>query len=216
MWILIMVALLGMLAYAMSDGTQTGVRNLTEQQVSMAVSEVLDYSSAIRRVVQELRISGCRDDQLDFANTVYKHGITGLDLNPVGGNANAPTDGSCGIFHPNGGGLTPIVFDSFPSETPPSVTVLNGQATMTSRDIVGIGEDGVLDRTFVTVGMGAEICKAINDRLGIANPGGSPPEETNDTPLGDEATEIAGKTAFCFFRNDAKPRHVFHQLLIEN
>ena len=94
-WILIMVALFAALTYTMSEGSRTGESQLGDQQAGLAATEILDYGRNIKNAVQQLLINGCSDTEISFENDVVA-GYT---------NANAPTDKSCHVFHPNGGGM---------------------------------------------------------------------------------------------------------------
>ena len=213
-WIFVMIVLFAALNYAVSQNSRTGESNISEQQANLAATQILDYASAVKRAVQELQINGCTEDQINFENSIYKNAVTGLDYHPIGQNTNSPSDGSCSVYHPNGGGLTPVVFD-LPIPTPAGASTPSGHAAIGFyKYIIGIGNDGVLDLIMAIPGMNEQICIKINDSLGITNPSGKPPVETTEPIVGDEATELAGKRSFCYFRNSAIPRYSFFQVLI--
>lgn len=220
MWILVMVALLGMLAYAMSDGTQTGVRNMTEQQVSMAASEILDYAGTLKRVIRELQINGCEDTEISFANAV----MAGYS------NPNAPNDNSCHVFHPRGGGLRYIapeetwLDNSFAEAHPGNYGTLR---FTTSPQIDGVGTNEAELRLSINF-LRVDLCKALNDKAGITNPSNMPPVEENDPAAGglfngtygapvannigdDGGHNLSGKTTFC---RTGSTSHQFTQVLI--
>ena len=217
MWILIMVALLGMLAYAMSDGTQTGVRNMTEQQASMAASEILDYAGSLKRVIRELQINGCEDTEISFDNAV----IAGYS------NPNAPSDNSCHVFHPRGGGLRYIAPEDTWLDDSFSAQSLYKQWNFTSSpQIDGVGTNAAELKAGLPF-LRTDLCMALNDRLNITNPSNAPPVDSNDpgsglftgtygAPVGnnigdDGGHNISGNTAFCRTGNTS---HQFMQVLI--
>ncbi len=96
-----MIALFAALGFAISRGTQTGISGMTKQQTNLAATQILDYAQAIKNAVRELQINGCSDTEISFENAI----VAGYN------NPNSPSDGSCNVFHPNGGGLTYISFD---------------------------------------------------------------------------------------------------------
>lgn len=210
-----MVGLFAALAFIMSDGTRGGAKGLTEQQARLVATEILNYTSSMKRAVQQLQINGCSDEQIDFGNNIYKNAITGLDLQPVGANTAAPSDGSCGVYHQNGAGLRPIIFD-LPDPTPSGTSTTSGHFIAgTFRTVIGVGgNDTDLETSVGTAGLGKEICIEMNDLLGVTNPSGNPPTETTMPIIGDEATELVGKMAFCYLQNTTNPRYVFNQILI--
>lgn len=215
-WILVMVGLFAGLSYAVNQGSRGGASQISEEQARLAAAEILDYSRLVKDSVRLLQINGCDETEIDHGNTVYKQ-EDGSDNYPPGTNTNAPADGSCGIFHVNGGGIRPQIFYDV-EPTPSGATVASGHASIASRDILGIGADGIWDRIFVVPGIKQETCIAINDFVGVENPAGLPPVEvTANTIIGDEATQLVGKNTFCLYRDSAtNKRHVFHQVLIEN
>lgn len=86
------VALFGLLAYALLQGSQGNMNMITNEAGKAAASQAQDCSNAVNMATRRLEARGC----------------TGMiSLNPDGSNsavAGAPTDGSCSVYHPNGGG----------------------------------------------------------------------------------------------------------------
>ncbi len=213
-WILVFVALFAALSFTVSQGSRTGGQNISREQAELAATEILDYATALRRAVQELQINGCSDTEIDFGNNVYER-YDDTKIEPVGDNTNAPSDGSCGVFNPNGGSLNPVIF----ARTNPSITISSlfktGHGSSAERDILGIGNDGENDLTFHFADIDNSICLAFNDKLGIENiDSNTPPTETNILILGDESTNLIGQQSFCYFRNATHPRNFIHTVLI--
>lgn len=169
-WILIMVALFAALNYTVSKNSRSGTSVMTGKQAELAASEILDYASAIKRAVQELQINGCADTEISFENNVVA-GYT---------NANAPSDNSCHIFHPNGGGLQYVEPNrDWLDNDQSSQTYFNEWYTTPSIWIVGIGTDG--SGSFCNGGaadgscrelltgvpyVSQQVCMALNKKLG--------------------------------------------------
>ncbi len=213
-WILIMVTLFAALGYAVSQGSRGSTAQLSEQQAQLGATEILDYARQIKDTVRQLQINGCDETEIDHGNTIYKQ-ENGTNNYAPGTNLNAPPDGSCGIFHTNGGSLRPRIFDNV-EPTPSGATLASGHATLTDRDILGIGTDGELDTVFVISGINQQICVAINNSLGVENPNDFPPAEVDIDPIiGDEASDLVGQSTFCLYKDSAtNKRHIFHQVLL--
>ncbi|HEU4839516.1 MAG TPA: hypothetical protein VFS88_08920 [Micavibrio sp.] len=88
----IAVALFGMLAYAFSQGSRTSMGWIEKEKQDAAVTGAQDCTNAINMAQKRLQARGCGSM------------ISSLEdgSNP---NTGAPADGSCSIFHPNGGGV---------------------------------------------------------------------------------------------------------------
>lgn len=213
-WILIFVALFAALSYTMSQGTRSGGQDISREQAALSATEILDYITALRRAVQELQINGCSDAEIDFGNDIYER-YNDTKIEPIGGNTNAPTDGSCGVFHRNGGGLNPVIF----ARSNPNITVSSifktGHGSSAEADVIGIGNDGVDDLLFGLADIDNSICLAFNDKLGVDNvDSNTPPTETDSLILGDESTDLIGQQSACYFRNTANPRNFIFTVLI--
>lgn len=100
--ILVAVALFGALSYVVAGmmRADSGINAISEQQAGLHASAILSYASSVRRAVQDVRISnGCEETQLSFEKPPF-------DNSDSYRNANSPSDFSCHIFHPDGGGVS--------------------------------------------------------------------------------------------------------------
>lgn len=95
-YILIAVALLGALSFAVAQSGRGNVQQLSEERARLLGTEILEYSNLVSNALTQLTLRGCDESELNFDNPVVS-GYT---------NAAAPTDGSCDIFGTNGGGLS--------------------------------------------------------------------------------------------------------------
>lgn len=85
------VALFGALAYAVTQGSRSSVEWLKTEEIKSAATGTADCSNTVNLAFKRLELRGCGSL------------ISAL---PDGSNTipGAPTDGSCSIYHPNGGG----------------------------------------------------------------------------------------------------------------
>lgn len=230
-WILVAVALFGALSFTLNKGQRAGVASVSKEQAALAMSEMLDYARAIRGAVQELQINGCADTEISFEETAMS-GYT---------NTNAPTDESCHVFRPNGGGLRPVSFTKSlvdQSKTEGWTTFYIGNKDSVQGAGTDCAQDSCVDMVATLWGIPTQTCLSINEKLGITNPGGNLPEDDleGEPPfqgsysydaafiVGDTTPELSGKSAGCFkymaggadpacFDNGA-PCNVFYQVLI--
>lgn len=88
------VALFGALSYAFLNGSRNNLSVITNEATKTAAYEAQDCSNSISLAQKRLQARGCGD----LASLHYD------GSNPHKG---APTDGSCSVFHPAGGGVKP-------------------------------------------------------------------------------------------------------------
>ena len=204
LWILVAVALFGALSYTMSKGNRAGVTNVSKEQAALAISEILDNATAVRRVVQELQINGCDETEISFEAS-----------NTSGyANSNSPSDESCHVFSPNGGGLRYAAPDEKWLDTSQSAGTGYGDWRFVGHtQVEGVGSTAPELRMNLNF-LKESLCIAINDKLGVENPSDAPPiDEATATGLGiftgtygpsvadsigdDGGHNLEGRTAFC-------------------
>ncbi len=213
--ILIAVALFAALAYAITNSNRGGAGNISKEKVSALASQILNHGIAVRTAVTRMTMNGIAIQNLDAYSPVYirKNGNTVMD------NVSCTTD-NCLIFHPNGGGVSPVIIgDSWAINNEGYALTSGGwrpgHAGLQAVSIAGIGSDK-MDIILSMQWYSREFCKAFNDFVGVTNPSNLPPVDTVsvgefhnfisstifDTEfsvaLGDEATELIGKDAFCY------------------
>lgn len=100
--ILIAVVLFAALSYAVTSSTGSGGnKDTTEDKAKLYVSEIAQFTTAIRTAITLLTAtSKCVDTELSFEGPPFD----GSDVDYV--NPNSPNDFSCHIFHPDGGGVS--------------------------------------------------------------------------------------------------------------
>ncbi len=234
--VLIAVALFGALSFAVSTmmRDESGLK-LVDEKAGLYANEILDYGRAVREAVQNIRISnGCSDTDISFQNS----SVTGYTNG---------TNTACQIFHANGGGLnyigptTDSLDPSQSAKTGYSQWYFLGESCVND---VGTGTqgcwnaNGASDSDLVAAlpWIKKDVCIEINDRLGITNPSGEPPQANGRTwnnampkftgvyTQGGHAIQseqsnveiLKGKTAGCF-EGETFPQtgtYSFYQVLI--
>lgn len=227
--ILIAIALFAALSYAFTRGGQGNQSQLTDQQARMTAQEIISYGNTMADAVQKLKLRGCTDNQITFAQN---NGLSRrTNKTPYVYNTNTPADGSCDVFSSNGGKVVPNLFPSGtlrPEETLPAYMDPHSFFISATR-VVGAGSEVGAAGTDLLLWVGRlreEQCITINKVLGVQNPGGKPPIDGFDcsdnpfdgtypscsNPLGDASP---GKTAFCNQAAAGNPSvYIFHQVLL--
>lgn len=103
-FILLAIALMGILTAVMtrSSGTDSDTGDYEQNQI--AASEILRYAKSIENAVQTLIARGCSENTISFWHDSDGNGTENGSDDYY--NADSPTDHSCHIFEPEGGGLT--------------------------------------------------------------------------------------------------------------
>ena len=212
-WIFIMVALVAALYYTFSQGSRTGSESLDRERTNLYASEILDYAQSIKQAVQTLQINDCTDTDMNFDNAI----VSGFN------NPSAPSDNSCTIFHPNGGGFNWLA----------STGNVGGFFEVTGNvRIPEIGDDATADLLFRWWDIDRGVCVELNEKVGLTGTAASPPVTNaatcptsggschfvgvyNQTHSIDNAgSEFDGRMAGCYDENGAGTRYVFYQTLI--
>lgn len=107
-YIMIAIALVAALSYAVSKSNRGGVTTLTGERAKLAAQEIVEYGNTVAQAVQKLRLRGCSDTQISFENSV----IAGYT------NASSPSDSTCHVYNPNGGSIKFVQFDDTFYENP--------------------------------------------------------------------------------------------------
>lgn len=214
-YILLAIALIAGLTYAVSRGNRGSAGMLTDEQARVAAQEIIDYGNTVAAAVQKLRLRGCKDTEISFENNISSANYT---------NPNAPSDKSCHVFDINGGNINVKIPQDSWIVPKPSVNHKAYQTPyISSRHCVdGVGESGCLEPelTFMFSYLKKNICEQINANLGILN-------ELNDTNLFtlrnanhatgtfileaqdkiDNDIDVTGKNQFCITTNGINANH---------
>lgn len=195
-YILIAVALLAALIFAVAQSGRGNIQQVSEEKARLFATEIIQNTGTMANGVAQLRLRGVRDTEIDFDNPVVSYP-----------NANC-VDNTCKLFHPGGAGLTYSTPDmQWLDETAAAATSfgtvggLIGQWYFPYNTCVwqvGTGGDNChADTGDVTELMvwlpwvRREVCIQINELLGIPNPSDEPPA-IGGTMINTTAPKFAG------------------------
>ncbi len=91
----IAVALFGMLAFAFLQGSRTNLDMMTDEAQNAQATQAQDCTNVVDMAEKRLSARGC-------TTAMISHNMDGTNDNP-----SAPANGSCSIYHTNGGGVKP-------------------------------------------------------------------------------------------------------------
>lgn len=174
--ILIAVALFAALSYAVTKSTRGGGNANSEIQ-QLDTAQMMQYASSVKMAVQRLKlINKCADNEFDFDHDNFR------DNYYQRGDSAVRSD--CSIFSSTGAGLPWVA-------PPESVQAQTGTSEFSIAKNVQFG--GIGTYSFVDAGakdlvywvnVTQDMCIDINNRLGVENPGGTPPfEDGNITDI---------------------------------
>lgn len=219
-YILIAVALLAALSYAVSSSGRNTAGGLGQEKANMAASEILEYANTLGNAVTQLKLRGTEVNELCFdspvwGNTDYNYAACADEMNQV--------------FHVNGGGaqLKEIPEYALSTDAPDAKWRITG-----SNEVEGVGTtcagDGCADLIMRANFVHRDVCIAINNLLGVGDKNAEPPTD-DDTggdhyigvfsymeTLADEAGGAAanGKNAACLYQTGGTPKYFFYKVLI--
>jgi len=191
-----------------------GTEAMSNQQIKLAVSDVLDYAQKTDYAVQKVLRNGCSENEVSFESPLWGH--TDYEHSPAANDA-------CKVFGPSGGKLQ---WRGAPDYAQ------SGQTWMFNKHIAitGIGEEPPAasspyggELVMVLPIKSKELCMAINDNLGIPNYrdhgtyGTKPPYDSGaiesyqpfdgtfsaTVTFSGSANEFAGKSSGCATKDNA-------------
>lgn len=217
--VLLGIALFAGLSFVVSRSMRSETtERLSNREIKLAATEIIEYGSRFERTVSKLRRRGCSENDLNFeGNQDFSRTV---DDEPfVYRNNNSPDDFSCHVFHPDGGNLQPRL--PVPIKATVNIDDLERDDMhpqsfkVTASRIEGHGSDSGPNGTdlILIIGRLTEgVCAGINAELGI-----DLDDDDDQTPLdtwnceepftgeysncsdsiGDSVSAFESKTAFC-------------------
>jgi hypothetical protein len=91
-WIFVMIALFAAFSFAVSQSSRTGAGSITQEKAKLAATEIIQFSTQLKSVIDAMRIDGCTVKQITF------DGAAGGNYT----NVDEPPDGHCSIFKSGG------------------------------------------------------------------------------------------------------------------
>jgi hypothetical protein len=222
-FILIAIALLGLLTVSLSKSSSDSNDTGSFEQNQIAASEILTYAKSIENAVQSLLARGCGENEISFENAVVAGYL----------NTNSPTDDSCHVFNVAGMGMTYQTPNENGLNDNYTAALLSSgsygdyrfQGGFTIVDVETNSNDLILLSNF----MEKNLCLQINRSLNIQNLSNDPPIDTVDNPtvaffdgtygapqangIGDDTNGyLTGNKTFCW-KNSANDIYQFVHVL---
>lgn len=220
-YILIAVALLAALSYAVSQSGRGSGKQISDERARMAASEIIEYANNITTAVSQLKLRGVDVDELCFDHA--KWGASNYDHSP------ACTDDFNKIFHISGAGIT---WSQAPSEamdrnaSPDNLWHIYGDNEINNIGST-CGAASCSDLVLYVDELSENVCRQLNNLLDITNASTAPPTDTDmgetrytgsftySNTIGDEVggAAIDGASAGCF-ENTTDNEYVFYKVLV--
>jgi hypothetical protein len=197
--ILIAVFLFGALMFTFSRSGSQGVSSISKQEAKIAAQEILNYARLVESAVDRVRRNGCSESEISFENAIVA-GYT---------NPNSPADKSCHVFDDAGGKITTLrQTEQWLDRTYEGSTSYGNFVYTGNIRVIDIGSTKT-ELSFYLPYISKEVCENINNLIKVDNPlpqdavgggvglftGTYTPAVTPD--IGNEATQLAGKSTFC-------------------
>ena len=222
-WILVTIALLAALTFTFTQSSRTSTSMLTDEMADSMAKHLLSFSNDVKQTVQRLRLRGCDETEISFENSVLGFNYT---------NPNAPADNSCHVFDINGGGLQvptlpETIFDLTPNNLSATYNVAGIVYFRGNQRITDL-KTTAPELLFYAPYINRDVCFAMNDLLGTAEPdpsnleaGSSNPNPffvgdytpaAGDNEYGNQNSALAEVKSTCFISNDSD--YFFYTVLI--
>lgn len=211
-YVLIAVVLLAALTYAVSQSGRGNTGRIDEERARLAAADMLEYANTIAQAVSQLRLRGCRVDELSF------EGATGTY-----NNTDAPGDNSCHIFEINGGGVN---FQELPEGAQGTAASWVFSGDMEINEVgTTCGNAGCVELLMIGADINDATCSELNRMSGITDPVTIPSQDdatynaftggfAYEDTVGDQASSarLSGKSAGCF-TSDNDNINIFYRVL---
>lgn len=213
-YILVAVALLAALAYAVSQGSRTTTSGLSAEQARLQAAAIIEYGNALSQAVTQLKLRGYKETDISFENSVVS-GYTNADC----------SEDACRVFALDGGGVS---WQSVPENAMASTSSeWRIGAQMAVKDIGTTCTSASCSELLAfALDIKPAVCEQINTRLGLASPEVTPVDADADyakftgsysyvSTIGGVAgsADLAGRSAGCFF-STADNIYIYYQVLI--
>lgn len=213
-YILIGVALLAALSFAVSQNSRGTLTSLTDQQAGLMATEIIEHAHILSNAVSQIRLQGYEDTEISFENT------------SEAGYINASCAASdCEIFDISGGGVSWQTVSTQSAASATSKWQITGE--MAVQDIgTTCTAASCTELLALALDIEQSVCSKINEKLDIAlpsvipdNPDAAYAKFTGTYSYGDTIGNVAGSSklatlsAGCFY-STADDIHIFYKVLI--
>lgn len=218
-YILIAIALLAALSYAVARSTRGNVDQLSAEQSRLLASDMLEYANVVASATGQIKMRGVKDSSLcfDAPQAIEDYDYAGC------------ADSYNKIFDLGGGGVTyatladNAVAGSAPSDAQWHIygdNEVNGIGTT-------CGSDACADLALVASGIEPAVCKKINELLNVTDRDADPPTDPGlgvtpfigtygyNNTIGNTAvaSPLNSQAAACFY-NSTNSSYVFYKVLV--
>ncbi|MEM7680103.1 MAG: hypothetical protein AAF182_03775 [Pseudomonadota bacterium] len=173
--VLVGIVLFAGLSFTISRSMRSeSVSKISDREVRLASTEIIEYGARIERAVSRLRRKGCSENEISFEGIgEFMVKVNGEPLNLE--NPDAPEDFICHIFHPDGAG----VIERFPALEKVSINPRSldnnsmdpRSMQVTTTRVLGHGSDEDSERgtdlVLIIGRLSEKACQDINDALEI-------------------------------------------------
>jgi hypothetical protein len=219
-YVFLAIALMAGLAFAVSQNSRSASSGLGDDRIRLLATETIGFADTVSKAVTQLRLRGIAVNAISFANPFLSEAQYGVY------NARPANE----VFNPSGGA---VVYQA-PQD---GVTIAPNAEYLflAGNEIENIGRTcgaaQCSDVIMVLSGLRLDICTQINDLLGVPNPSGVPPMDTNidlddvflaavdpfsyNFTIGDEAAALSGVAEACFTETTSNPDiHTYYKVLM--
>lgn len=115
--ILLAVVLFAALAYAVTSSLRAGGKDASSETIQAGAAAISQYVALLRSEVNRMMlINGCKPENFDWRNNVYRRYDNGLIVGSGGNSAPPVPKAGCAVFTSQGGPITPQTFDKYRSQ----------------------------------------------------------------------------------------------------
>lgn len=215
-YILIAIILLAALTVMLTRTSTTSEETGSYERQEIKIAEMLRYAKGMEQAVNRLQSQGCSENDISFEQAV----VAGYS------NPGSPVNKSCHIFEPEGTGLQ---WQDPPENINDGSTWFIGAANV----VTGVGCDtasaACTDLLLILPNVTEATCLRINALNGVANPGGAPPEDNDNSietttkftgsfaqsdTIADTDGELYGQETACVAET-AGTTHLFYKVLLK-
>lgn len=217
-FILIAVAMLGALSFAVSQGGRSSGSGVSAEKARLAATDLIDYSNTVANAAAQLRLRGYSLSELSFENDIvsgYSNGNCAEDL--------------CKIFAPAGGGVSYLeppkdIFADTPA--PDYEWHFYGDNAIQGAGMT-CANASCADIIMVLDELDLSVCQQLNDLLGVsANLSDAPPTDADvgntkytgsfsySETIGDSDASLDGLRSVCIQKTTSPAEYVYYRVLI--
>lgn len=218
-YILVAVALLAALTFAVAQSNRGSIQQVNDEKARLLASEIIEYANVVANATAQLRLRGVPETSLCFDDPSWG----GANYNHAG-----CTDDANKIFHASGGG---VAWKNAPSQAMSAAASPDNLWHIYSDNEVQqigttCGAAACSDLILMTDELNQTVCMKINELLNVGLKGDTPPTDANygtarftgsfgySETIGDEGGDVLSKKTAGCFQKTSTPTYAFYKVLI--